>query len=94
MRYVIAFYEMDRHYGGPEEGGWWYDVGELARPFRVCIGEANATSLAARANRLLERLQRHRRDIGSVLYDGGRFRACVFERTAPEAFPSNRPRYT
>lgn len=24
MKYVTA-YEVTRHYGGPEEGGWWYD---------------------------------------------------------------------
>lgn len=25
----IAVYEIDRVYGGPEEGGWWRDVGHL-----------------------------------------------------------------
>ncbi|CAG0982501.1 hypothetical protein RHIZO_01814 [Rhizobiaceae bacterium] len=29
--YVLAFYEIDRAYGGPEEGGWWYDTGRLVR---------------------------------------------------------------
>jgi hypothetical protein len=24
----INVYEVERCYGGPEEGGWWYDVGE------------------------------------------------------------------
>ncbi len=24
MKWVTA-YEVTRHYGGPEEGGWWYD---------------------------------------------------------------------
>lgn len=23
----IAIYDVHREYGGPEEGGWWYDVG-------------------------------------------------------------------
>lgn len=93
MRFVIAFYELDRHFGGPEEGGWWYDAGTLARVFRVCTSETIANAHAARANSLLARVQRHRRHVGSVLYDGGRFSACVFERTAPEAFPAVRPRY-
>lgn len=26
MKYVNA-YELTQGYGGPEEGGWWYDVG-------------------------------------------------------------------
>lgn len=24
-----AVYEVSRHYGGPEEGGWWFDRGEV-----------------------------------------------------------------
>lgn len=27
----IGVYEVDTVYGGPEEGGWWYDTGELIR---------------------------------------------------------------
>ena len=25
--YTVAIYLCDRAYGGPEEGGWWYDTG-------------------------------------------------------------------
>lgn len=31
LRPVVAYltaYEISRHYGGPEEGGWWYDAHE------------------------------------------------------------------
>lgn len=28
MKYVSA-YDVNRCYGGPEEGGWWYDVWEF-----------------------------------------------------------------
>lgn len=93
MRFIVAFYEIDRAYGGPEEGGWWYDTGCLARPLRVCPSEAAADALAVRANRLLDRLQRGHRQVGSVLYAGGRHRACVFATTAPSAFPAQRPHY-
>jgi hypothetical protein len=27
--WFVGVYDCDRSYGGPEEGGWWYDVGEL-----------------------------------------------------------------
>ena len=27
MKYVNV-YSVTRHYGGPEEGGWWYNAGE------------------------------------------------------------------
>src|SRR5947207_1725457 len=26
--FSVAVYRCDRAYGGPEEGGWWYDFGE------------------------------------------------------------------
>ena len=50
MKYVVAFYAVDRAYGGPEEGGWWFDTGELVRLHRVCLTEAAAARLAVRAN--------------------------------------------
>lgn len=93
MRFIVAFYEVDRAYGGPEEGGWWYDTGTLSRPLRVCPTEEAALVLAKRANRLLERLQKHVRDVGSILYEGGRFAAIVCEQTAPASIPAVRPRY-
>lgn len=24
---VVTVHRIDQHWGGPEEGGWWYDVG-------------------------------------------------------------------
>ncbi len=90
-RFIVALYWVDLAYGGPEEGGWWYDTGELARPLRVCATEAAAAALAARVNRLLARLQRHRRPVHSVAYDGDRCAALVFEATAPPRFPDARP---
>lgn len=93
VRYIIALYEIDRAYGGPEEGGWFFDTGELVRLLALAPTETRAIALADRANRLLERLQRHRRRVDSVLYDGGRFTAVVFEWAAPPIFPEVRPHY-
>ena len=92
-RHVVGLVEIDRTWGGPEEGGWWYDCGALARVFRVVPTAEAAYALAARANRLMTRLQRGRRDVGSVIYSGGRYSACVFEDTAPRAFPEIPPHY-
>src|SRR3546814_9184958 len=78
MRYIIALYEIDRAYGGAEEGGWWYDTGELARLLALAPTEARAIQLADRANRLLERLQRHRRRVDSTLSDDVRYTAIAF----------------
>ncbi|CAM4325963.1 YubB ferredoxin-like domain-containing protein [Nocardia ninae] len=31
----VNVYSLTRHYGGPEEGGWWYDEGELMLSIQV-----------------------------------------------------------
>lgn len=93
VRYIIALYEIDRAYGGPEDGGWFFDTGELVRLLALAPTEAHAIALANRANHLLERLQRHRRRVDSLLYDGGRHTALVFEWIAPPTYPEVRPRY-
>ena len=38
MTYVNA-YEVTRHYGGPEEGGWWYNTGQplASVPLNIAI---------------------------------------------------------
>lgn len=28
MYHYLNVYEVTRYYGGPEEGGWWFDAGE------------------------------------------------------------------
>lgn len=91
--FVVAFYEIDRAYGGPEEGGWWYDCGQLVRVFAVCKTEKAANAVATRANHLLDRLQRHKREVGSVIYRGGRHVARVYTNTAPKFYPQERPHY-
>ena len=37
LKYINA-YEVTRHYGGPEEGGWWYNSGEPVASVPVIIG--------------------------------------------------------
>ena len=92
-KYILGFYEVDRAYGGPEEGGWWYDTAKLVRPLSVITGADRAFDLAHRANRLLDRLQRHKRDTGSMAYDGGRHRVIVHPDRLPDYFPEETPHY-
>ena len=91
--YVVAFYEVDREYGGPEEGGWWFDSGVLRRIVKVCKSEDEAYRVARRANTLLDVLQRDLPSVSSVLYTGGRYRAYVSENTAVVFYPESRPYY-
>lgn len=39
--FVVQMYEVGQAYGGPEEGGWWYSVGEPRDHwFRTTLAEA------------------------------------------------------
>lgn len=95
MRYVIAVYERDRLYGGPEEGGWWYDTGQKIRTIAVVAGEEAAYAMARRVNRLLEYRDDfyNRVRISSVAYQGGELRVRVYKGTAPDHYPEERPYY-
>jgi hypothetical protein len=99
--YTVAIYLCDRAYGGAEEGGWYYDCGELAKDFdfisrrKVFRTSGEAYAYASRLNRG-EFLQHHndgRPSIGSVLSQG-RYRAEVFANDAPGHFPAERPYYS
>lgn len=94
MKFIVAFYEIDRAIGGPEEGGWHYDTGQLERLVRICRNKGAAYAAAKRANRLIDRLQRSKREVSSVLYTGGRHRAYVFAHNAPPHFPDTPPTYS
>lgn len=91
--FTLAFFEMDRAYGGPEEGGWWFDCGQRVRTFRTYPTRATAEAAQRRANALLHHLQRGKRDVGSVIYAGGRHSVLLFEGAVPEAIPAERPHY-
>lgn len=41
MQYVNG-YLVDRVYGGPEEGGWWYDAGQPVLSLRLPDEDAHA----------------------------------------------------
>lgn len=93
MRTILAIYEIDRQFGGPEEGGWWYDCGTFVRAVGFYRDEQTAYRIAARANALLDRLQRRGPQVDSVIYEGGRHRVIAFTGLPPAYFPAERPRY-
>jgi len=37
--YYIHKYEIAQQYGGPEEGGWWYKMGEPVKDWKLVIIE-------------------------------------------------------
>ena len=84
-------YLTDRAYGGPEEGGWWYDTGAFVacRGTYPTVDEATAAR-DAMAPAIAERRQgRHPPD--SVLCTG--WPVLRIEPHAGADFPRTRPRY-
>jgi hypothetical protein len=57
--WTLAAFEIDKAYGGSEEGGWWYNTGTLERIIacRFCT-EEEAFKLSRHANDWLYRLQK------------------------------------
>lgn len=93
-RFAVAFYAIDRQYGGPEEGGWWYNTGSLIRIARLFTSEDLAFEYASRANRLLDLCNRRLKyGVSSVIYSGGAVSASVYEGVPPQHFPEERPHY-
>lgn len=94
-RFVVAIYEQDLLWGGPEEGGWWYDVYTLNRVYRVYRTYEQAQAATRRLNALLDLMvNRHlRRPLTSVAYEGGHMTAVWWEGTAPMVHPTTKPRY-
>lgn len=87
----VNIYLEDRFYGGPEEGGWWYEHGivissaempdldaaiQVCTALRIWCDAKNAT---------------RRSDISSVLSEGRYY--VVIEDSPAENYPKTRPHY-
>lgn len=78
----IGVYEVGRQYGGPEEGGWWYDAGDLVDKFHVRGFED-----LAKARSYMRTLQDHYREQKDI-------RIVGFTEELPRpGFPNRRPVY-
>lgn len=96
--YTVAVYLCDREFGGPEEGGWYYDSGRLS------VDHWFATKVfptRAEANVYRDQLQidldtgdnAGRPKTSSVL-SIGRFMAEVYDSIPPAHYPATRPFYS
>jgi len=96
---AVAVYECDKAFGGPEEGGWWYDTGVLCIgkqfPLPVFVrGEKEARTKAEYMKKHIEfrKLNEGRYEPGSVLCEGY-YEVRTFEGELPKYFPETKPRY-
>lgn len=86
MTHYVNVYAVGRSWGGPEEGGWWYDTGE---PVASIPFETREEAEAER-ERLRERYPQTGKR-GSVL--GGDDYEIGIEDEFARAYPESRPRY-
>lgn len=96
--YSVAPYLCDRAYGGPEEGGWYYDCGtpetseDLPLPVFV-IGKKKAYEARRVMQKLIDAsgINEGRREIDSVLSEGI-YHACICDGF-PKPYPEKIPHY-
>jgi hypothetical protein len=89
--WFVNIYETDRIFGGPEEGGWYYDAGHLMATYQISGSYDNAANL-------MEDVRNGEWEStgnsGSVTYSGGDY---DYEITlgAPgvDFYPEERPFY-
>lgn len=97
--FVVSVYLADRAYGGPEEGGWYYDCGYPATEYgqftRVFGKKAEQAALAYKRRldrHLIKHLNKGRRPKWSVASDGV-YEAVLDRGEFPGPYPTERPYY-
>lgn len=86
----VAVYELDQEYGGPEEGGWWYNTGRRIDETLRCFTIADVAQV-----RIYKELLRARYITLGVKRPGQpRLEIRTYpEEVAPTSFPKTRPHY-
>ena len=96
--YWVTKYEVEQQYGGPEEGGWWYDSGvpvEDWEPMPFYSEEAAYAKCRELNEQEYERQEKEERyDYTSVLsYRSTHYSYNVDETPDPQPYPKTRPHY-
>lgn len=87
----VNIYLHDRQYGGPEEGGWWFDVWDVEEVFR-CRDEAHAKQVfELKTGEAVEDNKLRRSDVSSVISEG-RYEVKL-EAWPAERIPAVAPHY-
>ena len=86
----VNVYLQDRAYGGSEEGGWWYDIGEVKTGI-LCYGNSEAEEIRNQMKEVCEMWNEDRYPISSVLSDGQYY--VYIEEEPPKDWPDSFPHY-
>lgn len=78
----IAVYAVSREYGGPEEGGWYYDEGYICEETLRCFPREDFPQVQVYKETLDRR------------YDSRHFRIRTFSEKIVRHFPAVKPRYS
>ncbi len=88
----VNVYLHNRAYGGPEEGGWWYDTYDpVYEECRVAFTEEEAKEIHKEMLEWMLQENAVRRDVSSVISEG-RYVVSV-EGFPPRRLPLRRPYY-
>lgn len=84
-------YLIDRCYGGPEEGGWWYDWREPGQSVLILMPREEAEALARRVNAHEKANQSPSQGRFSVI--GGPDHRVMIEETPGQYMSTHSPHY-
>lgn len=98
----IGVYELEQNYGGPEEGGWWYDSGIPVEGFPIRVRlEDGEYKLSDEEKKIVAEAEAH--IAPEYNFDTSCRTSCGPQRgddfslqmtwDKPEAFPKHRPHY-
>lgn len=92
--HTVSIYLIDRAYGGPEEGGWWFTYGEpqVTEHLRAFSDKEEAEAYRESLQPILQEMNEGRPNINSVLSEG-LYVAIIDEDEFPAPFPKERPQY-
>lgn len=98
MKFILCVYDAALAFGGPEEGGWWYEVGSL-----VQTKTYNRKPTKREVDLFYKKIEKMNRaedrtDITSVnsrgSYVGRVHEGSTGKWNAPEFYPTRRPYYS
>lgn len=83
----VNVYELDRSYGGSEEGGWWVDTRDPVHSEQL-VGTGDVWEALVRLTERFSRNVANWQGTGSVVYDGGEY-MIMLENQEGEFYPSD-----